>query len=166
MSRLLIAGLLGGFALTFVVPDALACGDKLLRIGRGSRFERGYVAVHPAAVLVYANGTSTVAKAMADLQPALKAAGHKPTVVRGDGQLGEAIRTGKYDVVLADEADVAGVKRRFGSAAASPEILPVLNKPTKKSVAEAEKAHGCVVENPGKRSEVLVKIDQVLEGKK
>ncbi len=160
MSRLLLAGPL---ALALAAPGALACGDKVLRIGRGSRFERGYVALHPAAVLVYANSASKVGKAMADLQPALKSAGHRPTVVRAARDLGEAARSAKYDVVLADEADVAGVKRELSSLGATPRILPVFNKPSKEAAAQAEERHGCIVVDPGRRSEVLVKIDQLLD---
>jgi hypothetical protein len=50
------------------------CGDKFQRVGRGARFQRGYVALHPACVLLYARPQSPIAKALRDLEPALKRA--------------------------------------------------------------------------------------------
>lgn len=34
------------------MENADACGDKFVRVGRGGRYQRGYIATHPAAVLV------------------------------------------------------------------------------------------------------------------
>jgi hypothetical protein len=57
------------------------CGDKFQRVGRGARFQRGYVALHPACVLLYARPQSPIAKALRDLEPALKRAGPLPLLV-------------------------------------------------------------------------------------
>ena len=55
---------------------AEACGDKFLRVGRGARYQRGYVAIHPACVLLYADPKSSVSAALRELEPVLKRAGH------------------------------------------------------------------------------------------
>ena len=64
------------------------CGDKFQRVGRGARFQRGYMALHPACILLYARPQSPIAKALKDLEPALKRAGHLPLLVERPEGLG------------------------------------------------------------------------------
>src|SRR5689334_918644 len=88
---------------------ALACGDKLLLIGRGVRFQRAY-APHPANVVIYSNGTQSGATLRsAKLRTTLKQAGHKLQTAADSSQLDEALKSGKVDVVLADFADLASI---------------------------------------------------------
>jgi hypothetical protein len=144
-------------------PEAEACGDKFVRVGRGGRFQRGYVAVHPASVLVYVNKASAGAAAMRKLPSALKAAGHKTTAVETPAAFSEALQVGKYDVVLVENADLASLEAGLAKAVPRPEVMPVLHKPTPAEAAAVAKEHGCVVEDAENKYDVLVDIDNLLE---
>lgn len=140
-----------------------ACGDKFVRVGRGGRYQRGYVAVHPASVLVYVDAGSKQAPALRRLTPALKAAGHKAAAVESEAALADALKGARYDVVLIEAAEVARVEPELGKAAPKPSVLPVLYNPTKAELEEQVKLHGCVVEDADKKYDVLVEIDGVME---
>src|SRR5262245_2416341 len=86
------------------------CGDKFQRVGRGARFQRGYLALHPACILLYARPQSPIAKALKDLEPALKRAGHLPLLVDRPEGLGPALKTGHYSVVMTDLGEVATIE--------------------------------------------------------
>src|SRR5215475_813282 len=110
---------------------AFACGDKLLAIGRGVRFQRMYAA-HQANLIIYSAGTQYAAALdNARLQTTLKRAVHNLQLVRGGLQLDQALKSGQVDVVLVYYTDVTGVARQLQSAPSRPVILPVLVKPSK-----------------------------------
>ena len=140
-----------------------ACGDKFVRVGRGGRSQRGYVAVHPASILVYVNRASGGAGAMQKLPAALKAAGHKAQAADTPAAFGEALKAGKFDLVLAEQADLAGLEGALQGATPRPGVLPVLRNASKAEAEAAAKKHGCVIEDPEKKQDVLVDIDQMME---
>ena len=142
------------------------CGDKFQRVGRGARFQRGYVALHPACILLYARPQSPIAKALKDLEPALKRAGHLPLLVEQPEGLAPALKTGHYNVVLTDLAEIATVEAQARVAAVpSPSVLPVLYRPTRELKASVEAQYSCLVESPGKQVDVLAEIDGLMERK-
>jgi hypothetical protein len=130
-----------GLALALVpVQPAHACGDKLLIVGRGSRFQRAYVALHPASLLVVnANVTGK-----AETQSRLKVAGHRLRVVAVP-DLANALGSNRYDFVLADFRDVPAVARVIPKD--SVEILPVLDSTSKSDMAAAAKDYKCLLED-------------------
>ena len=74
---------------------AMACGESLFRVGKGVNY-RAYVAPIPGNILV----------AIADedgrlLAEALSSAGHQVRVVADATELGAAVQSGGYDIVLA-----------------------------------------------------------------
>lgn len=140
------------------------CGDKFQRVGRGARFQRGYVALHPACILLYARPQSPIAKALRDLEPALKRAGHQPLLVDRPDGLVPALKTGHYAVVMTELADVATIEAQARAAAVPPpSVLPVLHRPTQETKAGVEKEYNCVVESPGRKVDVLAEIDGLME---
>ena len=145
--------------------QADACGDKFLRVGRGARYQRGYAALYPACILAYARPGSAVARAIRELEPALKRAGHRLLLVDDTGVLAPALKTGHYNLVLTDFSDVAAVERQARSAGPRLPIIPVLHRPTKEALAAATKEYPCVVEAPGNKSDVLERIDVLLESR-
>src|SRR5688572_12296551 len=80
-----------------------ACGDKLVVLGRGVRFERIHQAVNPGAVLVYLNPESNLPRADEEfhLSASLELAGHTVQTVGSAGELERAWRSGEADVILA-----------------------------------------------------------------
>lgn len=145
--------------------DAYACGDKFVRVGRGARYQRGYVALHPASIVVYVGTGATASGTLKGMEPALKAAGHKVVTVKADA-LATALRDGKHDLVLADVADASRIATQVEASPNSPELLPIMKKPTPEAFAEAQKQWICVVGNPGDKYEVLASIDKLLEARK
>ncbi|HET7747220.1 MAG TPA: hypothetical protein VFM29_07955 [Vicinamibacteria bacterium] len=153
--------------LSLLILDPAAsegCGDKFQRVGRGARFQRGYVALYPACVLLYARPQSPISKAFRDLEPALKRAGHAPLLVDKADALGPALKTAHYAVVLTEPGEVATIEAQARAVALPvPSILPVLHRPTREAKASAEKQFSCVVEAPGRQVDVLAEIDGLME---
>ncbi len=140
------------------------CGDKFQRVGRGARFQRGYMALHPACILLYARPQSPIAKALKDLEPALKRAGHLPLLVERPEAIGPALKTGHYAVVMTDLGEVATIDAQARAVAVpAPSVLPVLHRPTAEAMATVEKEYSCVVASPGKQVDVLAEIDGLME---
>jgi hypothetical protein len=160
------AALLAGVA--SVLPAggrAFACGDKFVRVGRGARYQRGYVALHPASIVVYAGPGAAASGTLKGMEPALKAAGHKVATVKRDA-LAATLRAGKQDLVLADFADAQGIAAELKAAPTPPLLLPVMKKPTAEAFAAAEKEWTCVVGDPSDKYQVLTSIDKLLEKRK
>jgi hypothetical protein len=143
--------------------DAEACGDKFLRVGRGARYQRAYVAVHPASLLLVARPGSSVAAALKELEPTLKRAGHKSVVVKDASAVAGALDRGQFNIVLADLKDVPTVEGATRTNGARVDVLPFLEQPTSAARAAVEGDFHCVAEVPGKKTEVLGKIDELME---
>jgi hypothetical protein len=146
------------------IPTADACGDKLLRMGRGARFQRS---MHPATILIYLPSTASAAASTRapQLQSFLKKAGHKSRVVQGADRLSEVLLSGQYDVVLTDLAEVAGVQKQIESLSSQPSIVPVAFKSTKAEVSAAKKRYRCVVRNANNGDEYLDAIDEAMRSR-
>src|SRR5262249_20033474 len=108
---------------------ASGCGDKFVLVGGGARVMRSK---YPSRVLVFMNPASRVPGAEKELpvEATLTAAGHKTKVVESEGELQKTLDSGKYDLVLADPADVPQLRQRCGMVASKPAVLPLLYKPT------------------------------------
>ncbi len=160
-----LALLLAGAIALQAGGDAFACGDKFVRVGRGARYQRGYVALHPASIVVYLGSGATASGTLKGMEPALKAAGHKVVTINADA-LATTLSDGKHDLVLADFGDASRIAAEVKQAPNTPELLPVMKKPTPDAFAEAEKQWVCVVGDPGDKYEVLTSIDKLLEKRK
>ena len=82
-----------------------ACGEKLLVLGRGIRFQSRHTP-RAASVLLYLPQTG-FGRPLTDpnLESALREAGHAVHAVTTDADLESALRSGSYDVVLANITD-------------------------------------------------------------
>lgn len=160
MQRTLLLGLL-----VFVVAgtDLLACGEKFLVISRGTRFQRAAVAREPAAILVYANPTSTLPKALAKvpIEATLRKVGYRPTTVSTSGELDRALRQGGWDLIVADLSDSTVLIGRLQGDPA-PTILPVLYAASGGAVAQARKQFSHVLRGPVKSQTFLEAVDDAL----
>jgi hypothetical protein len=143
--------------------SAEACGDKFLRVGRGARYQRAYVAVHPASLLLVARPGSSVAAALKDLEPTLKRAGHKAVVVKDTAAVPQALERGHFNIVLTDIKDVPSVQNATPATGARFDVLPFLGQPTAEAREAAEADYRCVAQVPGKKADVLGKIDELME---
>ena len=152
---LLVTVAIGG-----VEPNA--CGDKFLRMGRSARL-RGYAAIHPASILIYAPARATTSSTR-QFETLLKRAGHTPHVVPHGTNLSDAIATTSYDVVIAAFADTSALERLLESLSSRPDVLPILYKPTPEVSAAAAATYHCRLEPERMtKHEALAEIDHLME---
>src|SRR5215472_10444745 len=120
---------------------ALACGDKLLAIGRGVRFQRVDAAREANLVIYFAGTQGGAPLGSARLQTTLRRAVHKLQLVQGGSELDLALKAGRVDVVLVEFADLSGIARQLQAAPSKPVVLPILVKPSKAELAAAQKEY-------------------------
>jgi hypothetical protein len=141
---------------------ASGCGDKFVMLGGGARINRSK---YPSRVLVFMNPTSRVPAAEKEfhVEATLTAAGHKAKVVESEAEVKTALESGKYDLVLADVADVPELRKQCGASASKPAVLPLLYKPTPEELSAAEKEANCLVRPSKKSSDLLAVIDETMK---
>jgi ABC-type amino acid transport substrate-binding protein len=144
---------------------ALACGDKLLAVGRGVRFQRAYAANEANLVIYSATSHSGAPLGNPKLQTALKRVVHKLQVIQGGSQLDEVLKSGRVDVVLLDFADLAGIAGELQSAPSRPVILPVLVKPSRAEFAAAQREYKFALKATTDEFEYLTVIDEAMKVK-
>ncbi len=163
MRRLAVGAVLVAIALLSGTA-ALACGDKLLAIGRGVRFQRAY-AERQANLVIYSVAQNGATLSSAQLQTTLKRAGHKLQIVQDGSQLDEALKSGKVDVVLVDFADLGGITRLLQSAPSKPVIVPILFKPSKAELAAAQREYRFALKAPADEFQFLTAIDEAMKAR-
>ncbi len=164
MRRTLIAlGVLAFLALS--AATVLACGDKLLALGAGMRSQELFRAAHPAAILFFTRPNSAVAQAVKDPQllPAFKQAGHKIQNVEESGKLEDALKTGKYDLIVADVADAESLSAAIQGAASHPLFVPVVSQANKADQTAAHNKFHCLMKAPNKPGSYLSAIDEAMK---
>lgn len=111
-------------SVSLLAPQAgFACGEGIYTMGEGAR-QRGYLAPHPATVLVY-DDRGTVPESTRAVYRGLVRAGHKLEVARDQEQLAAALRAHRYDVVIADY-DQIGIIGKQADPATKARLLPIL----------------------------------------
>ena len=161
MSRVVTVVLVLGTLVTFGT-DILACGDKFLRIGHNARAGR-YVAAYPASVLLY-QAPGSAASLVKDLEKIVEAAGHEATSVTTAADARAAMASGRFDIVLAGPGEVSTGLTLTSSAGATPDLVPILYKPTKAELAAADRQYGCVIGVPADhKNRALAEIDCRME---
>jgi len=160
--RLLVAGLLlSSLAATGV--DLSACGDKFLVASRGTRFQGAPSNRQPANILVYANPSSTLPKALekASVDATLRKAGYHPTSVSAPADFEAAMKKGGWDIIVTDLADSSAVRGRLQGKTA-PMVVPVVMNATGTELAQAKKDYQRVLKGPIKSQAFLDAIDDAL----
>ena len=139
--------------------NLLACGDKYLVPSRGMRFELTPAARQHAAVLYYANPSTSLSALFAKLSvdPALRKAGYQPTVVANADDFEVTLRRTSWDVVLLDVAD--GGAGRLSSVSGSPVVIAVATKSSESDVARAKKQCAAILKSPKQSQEFVHALD-------
>ena len=106
-----ILGVLIAIMAVGATAELLACGDKFLIGGRGTRYQRPKNA-RAASVLIYADPASAVAASLkkAKVESLLKLEGHRAMKVATLEQLSTVVSSGRYDVILTASSDSANVQ--------------------------------------------------------
>jgi ABC-type amino acid transport substrate-binding protein len=141
---------------------ALACGDKLLAIGRGVRFQH-IDAAREANLVIYFAGTQGGAPLGSAKLQTLRRAVHKLQLVQGGSELDLALKAGRVDVVLVEFADLSGIARQLQVAPSKPVILPILVKPSKAELAAAQKEYRFALKAAADDFEYLAAIDEAMK---
>jgi hypothetical protein len=112
MKRRRVFGMLAVVLVVGVSADLLACGDKFLIGGRGTRYQRPKNA-RAASVLIYADSASAVAATLkkAKVESLLKLEGHRATRVQTLGELSTIVASGRFDVILTADSTSAEVQK-------------------------------------------------------
>ena len=162
MKRLSLLATMVVCLLAFGRGVAAGCGDKFVLIGGGARVNRSKF---PSRVLVFMNPGSRIPAAEKEfhVEATLAAAGHKAKVVESEAEVEKALDSGRYDIVLADSADVPDLQKKCGASASKPAVLPLLYKPTAAELSAAEKEANCLVRPSKKSSDLLAVIDQTMQ---
>src|SRR6266851_9228086 len=121
--RIGLLGLLVAFGFC-LGGDLLACGDKFLTAGRGTRYQRPKNA-RAASVLIYANPSTGLQAALkkVPLDTVLKHEGHRSTTVESPDQLSAILASGRFDVILVASSDAAAVEKLLGPGPDAPVLL-------------------------------------------
>jgi hypothetical protein len=150
-----------------------ACGEKLLVLGRGIRFQSRHTP-RPATVLLYVPESAS-GRPLADpnLESALEEAGHAVRAVTTSADLESALRSESYDVVLANITDAPELERVRAITERNAIVLPAVylvapspqsSKPqTKADRDSASKSFGVVVEVPGRPGHYCAAVDKAME---
>jgi hypothetical protein len=148
--------------LLLVQAIASACGDKLMLVmgARSSQIRP----LHPAAILAFP-GQSASATLIRSLQsqPAFRKAGYRFQLVEDSAGFDNALKAGKYDVVVADVSDANELSEQVSSSASKPVLLPVTFKASKQEQSAALKKYHCLLKAPGNTDNYLDAIDQAME---
>lgn len=141
--------------------DLLACGDKFLVAGRGTRYQRpkNYRA---ASVLIYANPSTGLEASLrkVPLELVLKREGHRSTKVEAPGELSATLASGKFDVVLAAGEDTAAVEKLLGGGPDAPIVVAVCSKAEQPA---AQKSSSCALKASPRERHLLDAIDKAVE---
>jgi hypothetical protein len=139
--------------------DLLACGDKFLVGGRGTRYQRPKNA-RAASVLLYANPSSGLPTALGKLpvESVLKQQGHRLTTAESLEQLSALLTGGRFDVILAASNVVAAIESLLGGKADAPQVVAfcIKGQPVADDVP-------CAVKAPPKERSLLEAIDKAVE---
>jgi hypothetical protein len=121
---------------------------------------------NPAAYLVYAGKTAS-ATLIRDhpLHLVAKNAGHRIQVIEDPAGLDNALKAGKYDLVVTDVANARELSERVLSAPSKPVLLPVAFQASKEEQSAAQKRYHCLLKAPSNSENYLVAIDQAMDWK-
>ena len=141
-----------------------ACGDKLMRMGRGARFQQS---LHPANVLIYlpTSAPPEASSKAPKLQAFLKRAGHRANIIHGSDRLSEVLSSDRYDIVLTSLAEAGDVEKQIQTSALKPVIVPMLLNASKAEVTAAKRQYRCMIKNPNNGDEYLDAIDSAMRSR-
>jgi len=143
-----------------------ACGDKLLVLGNGVRFQVP-TAQFRARILLFVNPNDPASKTFSDtqLQSIITKAGHRLDNARSRDEFATKLKTKEYDLVLADFSDASNLEGLIQTARSQPLLLPWVYQPTKAVKDKAEKQYQLVLKAPAKVSNFLSMVDRTMERK-
>jgi len=173
MRQILVAAVIATAVCQSAVPIH-ACGDKLMMLGRGIKFQSKHTP-RAAAVLLYLPESATgLALTDPKLELALREAGHAVRAVTTPSDLESALGGGTFDVVLANITHAPELEKAKSVVERSAVVLPAIylvapaspgtNKQQSKAERDkASKDFGVIIEVPGRPGQYCHAVDQAME---
>ena len=173
MRPILLVALIAAVVTQGAVP-LHACGDKMMMLGRGIRFQSKHTP-RAAAVLLYLPESATgLALTDPKLESALREAGHAVRAVTSSADLETALRSGTFDVVLANLTHAGELEKARSVADRNAVVLPAIylvapaspatnKQQSKVDRNRASKDFGVIVEVPGRPGHYCHAVDQAME---
>ena len=142
-----------------------ACGDKYLSLGLGTHYHRTTAERRAAAVLLYANAGSELSRLLTTLsvEEAMKKVGYQPAIASSSAQFVAALSSRKWDVIVVDGPDTLSVAQRLPRSAGAPRLVPVLTRPTKDQLKQAEKTYDTVINTPSRNRVFVDVVDDAMD---
>lgn len=157
-----------GFCLTcgvvlISVTQGLACGDKVLALGRAVKLR--YLSAHSTSILVYARAGTPAAAALSDskLQSSLRQSSQTLKFVTSQAELDLALDHGRYDLVLTDASDAAPTEQKLQAIYSHAVLVPVISARAKAEASTLAKQYHVVLKTPGKPNSYLSVLDEAME---
>jgi hypothetical protein len=151
-------------ALLFTAADLLACGDKFLVAGRGTRYQRPKNA-RAASVLIYAAPSSGLPDALKSVpvESLLKRQGHRSTTAETLDQLSALVTGGRFDVILAANSVAAAIEKLLAGVTQPPVVVAFCIKASGQEPQDTGPRAVCTVKTPPKERSLLEAIDKAVE---
>jgi len=108
--------------------NGFACGDKLVQIGRGVRYQRAS-AVRSAKIVMFLTARSD-RKAANRLRSDLMFVGHRVQIVDDERAFAGLLTANDVDIVLTEVESLQRVSEQVDSARSKPAIIPLINRST------------------------------------
>ena len=144
--KLIVLTFLAVAVIQFSASDIKACGDKLLLLGAGVRVSRLHGVSQPRSILLYKSESLARGSGSSDFEAAVKRVGHKVRIAKDMAQIKEALKTAKFDYIVAAPADLASLREPIASSLSKP-VLVSMGVPAKAKetiyvalISDAEKA--------------------------
>ena len=144
--------------------DLLACGDKYLIPGRGVGYQQAYKAKVPGSIVIYAPTDPSGAGALrsAQLQAALRAIGHRLTVVKDASEVERLLKAGGVDIVMSDLGKttiVAALRPATGPRAT---VVPVMLQGNQPEKAACWPNFNCQLKNADRLEKYLTTVNSIM----
>jgi hypothetical protein len=156
MKRIVICLSLLSFA---VGGNAWACGDKMVQIGRGVRYQRAN-AVRPATIMMVLGPRfdRDVAKR---LRSELVLVGYKVQILDDNAAFAPTIEAKHFDIVLTDVNNLSAVTERVDAMASRTTVIPVMERSD--AAAEVQRRFPVVLLLPSRGLDQIALISQAMK---
>ena len=115
--------------------NSLACGDKLVQVVRGIRYQRAS-AVRPANIVMFLSPNFD-RHAASRLRSDLAFVGHKVQIVEDAASLVSILPT-LPDIILTDVDNLPIVTEQVSSMSSKPTIIPIIDRSTQSAAASLQ----------------------------
>jgi hypothetical protein len=149
---------IAGLLISTAAPS-MACGDKLVALGGGVRFERVVVSRHPGRILLVLSPGSGLAEANSrfNLASALALAGHAVVEIDDPSKLDDQLTAEPVDLILVDASDFQGIALHSRATGQGPAIMPVKFRDEPPAHASAGWAPDCIADAGERKGKTLLR---------